>query len=70
MSDCVAEPETQVFVLRCWRESDAVPQPWRVQVEHVPSGRRMPLADLGLLQPLLEEYLGGVLRPGPEPSDP
>lgn len=67
MTDGAVEPETQVFVLRCWRETDAVLQPWRIQVEHVPSGRRIPLADLGLLRSLVEEYLGlkDVPRLGP-----
>lgn len=65
MADGVEEPQTQVFVLRCWREADAVLQPWRIQVEHVPTGRRVPLTDLGRLRPMLEEYLQGT---GPHES--
>lgn len=57
MSLGVIEPESQVFVLRCWREADVGVQPWRIQVEHVPTGKRVPLTDLGLLVPLLERYL-------------
>lgn len=63
MAECFSEPESQVFVLRCWREADSGDQPWRLQVEHVPSGKRTPLADLALLRPLLEEYLLGTVLP-------
>lgn len=63
MFDSLSEPESQVFVLRCWREGDSEAQPWRLQVEHVPSGKRIPLADLALLRPLLEEYLHRPAEP-------
>ncbi|HEY3364521.1 MAG TPA: hypothetical protein VGK74_05670 [Symbiobacteriaceae bacterium] len=72
MGDAVGEPESQVFVVRCWREADAAGGHWRSQVEHVPSGTRIPLTDLGQLQAILEQYLRGSGAPGggAEGADP
>lgn len=53
------EPEIQLFVVRCTREPHSGAPTWRTWVEHVLSGQRTPLADLGQLQQVIEQYLSG-----------
>jgi hypothetical protein len=66
------EEKTQVFIMRIWIEPREVPgaQPqWRGMLEHLPSGNKHYLTNLGELPLLIAPYLRALgVEPNPGPQ--
>jgi hypothetical protein len=54
------EDNTHVFIVRIWferREIEGATEEWRAVIEHMPSGRRRYLKDLGTILDFIASYL-------------
>ena len=58
-----SEEDTQVFIVRVWREPREIvgaEQPWRGVIEHVGSGRQRSIKALNEITTFMSTYLQGV----------